>query len=77
MDNQKAEQLAREFLSQNIKLKVSSKVLSWISVYPEESENVILVNFSLFPEFRGFGSDQYVTVSKIDGAVRYFGHQGE
>lgn len=77
MDEKKAERLAREFLSQNLKLNVYSDVPSGISAYPLDLEDVILVEFSLFADAQRFGSDQFVAVSKIDGSVHYIGHQSE
>lgn len=74
MDKQTAEQLARKYLCENIKLEIYHKIPP--EIYTKDPENEILIAFSLFEEPQ-FGPSKYVTVSKTDGTVRFIGHYGE
>lgn len=76
MDKQTAVQLARKFLCENIELKVHSEEPPGLGIYPFDPKHDILISFSLFEEQK-FGPSKYITVSKIDGTVRYVGHHGE
>lgn len=76
MDKQIAEKLARKFLSENIELKVYLEKPPGLGIYPFDPKHDILIRFSLYEEPK-FGPSKYITVSKIDGTVRYVGHQGE
>ena len=76
MTEKEALKLAREFLSEKIKLEVYSESSPPSGMYQHDSNKEILIRFSLFDDQR-VGSSKFLGVSKIDGTVRYLGQKGE
>lgn len=76
MDENKAKELARDFLAENIELTVHSEIPFDIYIPDIDPEDIIVMRFSLFDEPK-VGSSKFVMVSKIDGSIRYVGNGGE
>lgn len=76
MNEQEIIKLAKEFLCNNIEIEIIPEESSDIAVYRTDPENEVLVRFSLFEESH-VGQSNYLTVSKVDGTIKYIGKHGE
>jgi len=74
MNPEKAEKLARDFLSKRIELQYCGN--SPQGIYSVNFEKDMLFTFQVFGE-NSIGSSPYVAVSRETGEVRYLGRFGE